>query len=221
MPRTARASVGDVIYHVMNRWNASSQVFHDDEDYAAFIDLLRKAHERLKLGVLAYCVMPNHFHLVLRPHKDGDLGLWMHWLLTSHVRRHHHRHQSSGHIWQGRFKAFPVQDDVHLFTVLRYVERNPLRAGLVTDASAWPWSSLRWWRCRKRPPFLEPTDDVTSADWVALVQSPHTDDELVALRQSAHRGTPFGSAEWVDKVAHKMGLQFTLNPPGRPRGWRK
>ncbi len=124
MPRTARASVGGVCYHVLNRGNARMRVFHGDEDYEAFVDLLDRACERLPMRVLTYCLMPNHFHLVLLPHGDGDLGRWMQWLLTSHVRRHHRRRRSSGHVWQGRFKAFPIQQDAHLVMVLRYVQRG-------------------------------------------------------------------------------------------------
>jgi len=82
------------------------------------------------MRVLAYCLMPNHFHLALWPQADGDLSRWMQWVLTAHVRRYHRHYGSSGHVWQGRFKAFPIQADGHLLTVLRYIERNPVRAGL-------------------------------------------------------------------------------------------
>src|SRR5919201_4206035 len=86
--------------------------------------------------------MPNHLHLVRWPAGDGDLGHWMHGLLSSHVHAYRQRYGGSGHVWQGRFTAFPIEADDHLLTVLRYVERNPLRAGLVTRAQDWPWSSL-------------------------------------------------------------------------------
>ena len=142
MPRTARASVGDICYHVLNRGNGRQRVFHRDEDYAAFLDLVGSACARLPLRVLGLCLLPNHFHLLLWPHADGDLSRWMQWLLTAHVRRYHGRRGTSGHIWQGRFKAFPIQRDEHFLTVLRYVERNPVRAGLVRRAEDWPWSSL-------------------------------------------------------------------------------
>jgi putative transposase len=130
-------------YHVLNRGNARGEVFHKDEDYGAFLKLLIQASERLPLRLLGYCLMPNHFHLVLWPHQDGDLSRWMQWLLTSHVRRYHRHYDSSGHVWQGRFKAFPIQQDEHLLTVLRYVERNPVRAKTipVRKAERWPWSS--------------------------------------------------------------------------------
>ena len=118
-------------YHVLNRGNRREVVFHKPGDYDAFIEAMVGANARLPMDLLGYCLMPNHFHLVLRPHHDGDLGRWMQWLLTAHVRRYHRHYVTTGHVWQGRFKAFPVEDDDHLVTVLRYVERNPLRAELV------------------------------------------------------------------------------------------
>ena len=122
MPRTARASVGEMCYHVINRGNARQEIFRKDEDHKAFIKLIHDAYRRIPMRMLGYCVMPNHFHLVLWPYSNGDLGRWMQWLLTAHVRRYHQHYQSSGHVWQGRFKAFPIERDDHLLTVLRYVE---------------------------------------------------------------------------------------------------
>src|SRR3990172_7915988 len=145
MPRTARASVGGMCYHAINRGNGRAELFHKEDDYAAFVRLVEEACERLPMRVLAYCLMPNHFHLALWPHGDGDLGRWMQWLLTAHVRRYHRHYGSSGPVWQGRFKAFPIQQDEHLLTVLRYIEANPLRARLVKRAEDWRWSSARLW----------------------------------------------------------------------------
>ena len=141
MPRAARASVGEMCYHVLNRGNARREVFHKDGDYQAFLRAVGQACAEMPMPVLAYCLMPNHFHLAVRPRHDGDLSRWMHWLQNAHVRRYHQHYHSSGHIWQGRFKAFPIQEDAHLLTVLRYIERNPVRAGLATRAERWPWSS--------------------------------------------------------------------------------
>ena len=142
MPRTAHASAANLCYHVLNRGNNRAGVFHKDGDFDAFVDLLAEAKLRNPMRILAYCVLPNHFHLALWPLGDGDLGRWMHWLLTAHVRRYQRHYHSTGHVWQGRFKAFPIQEDEHLLVVLRYIERNPLRAGLVERAERWPWSSL-------------------------------------------------------------------------------
>ena len=133
MPRTARAAVGGVCYHVINRGNGRMKVFHNAEDHVNFLELLHRANARIDMRLLAFCLMPNHFHLVLWPRQDGDLGRHLQWLLTSDVRRYHRMRGpgSSGHVWQGRFKAFPIEQDIHLLTVMRYVERNPLRARLV------------------------------------------------------------------------------------------
>ena len=134
MPRTARASVGGYCYHVINRGNGGSQVFHHERDYHACVSLIRRACARRSMRILAYCLMPNHFHLALWPKKDGDWGPWMQCLLTAHVHAYRKQYRCTGHIWQGRFRAFPIEEDGHLLTVLWYIERNPVRAGLVSQA---------------------------------------------------------------------------------------
>ena len=216
MPRTARASVGGVCYHVLNRGNGRTEVFHKDADYAAFVELIGRACARLPMRVLGYCVMPNHFHLVLWPRNDGDLGRWMQWLLTSHVRRYHRHYGGSGHVWQGRFKAFPIQEDEHLLTVLRYIERNSLRAKLSRTAEAWRWSSLAQRKGRSRE-FLSDWPVPRPRSWIEHVNAPQTEAEVAAVRHSIRRGTPFGHENWVRRTAARLGLESTLRPRGRPR----
>ncbi len=215
MARTLRASAGGICCHVINRGNGGAAVFLDEIDYRAFVDVLTSAHRRLAMRLLAYCLMPNHFHLVLWPIADGDLSRWMQWLMTAHVRRHHRRHGTAGHIWQGRFKSFPIQSDHHLLTVLRYVERNPLRAGLADRAELWPWSSLN--SDGAPPACLHPWPVPRPVDWHRHVNQPDRANELAALRRSVDRGTPWGEPEWVDRTAHRLGLESTLRPRGRPR----
>lgn len=215
MPRTARASVGGVCYHVINRGNARADVFHKPADYVAFLDLLRAGAARVRMRLLAYCLMPNHFHLALWPRGEGDLSRFLQWLLTAHVRRYHRHYHSSGHVWQGRFKAFPIQPDEHLLTVLRYIERNPLRAGLVARAEDWLWSSLR--ERGQTQALLHPSPVAGPADWPGWVNAPMTDAEVEALRHSVNRGTPFGKEGWVQRTARRLGLEASLNPRGRPR----
>lgn len=218
MPRTARALTGGVCCHVLNRGNGRAMVFHNEADYGALAALIPRACERVAMRVIAWCLMPNHFHLVVWPHEDGDLARWMQWLMTSQVRRHHRRHDTSGHIWQGRFKCFPAQSDAHLWRVVRYVERNPLRAGLVARAEDWPWSSLGWER--KDGPgvdFLHSGPCIRPPDWLQVVNAPETERELAALRRSVRRGTPFGNESWTRRTVRRLGLEATLRPRGRPR----
>jgi putative transposase len=170
------------------------------------------------MRVLAYCLMHNHFHLALWPIGDGDLSRWMHWLLTTHVRRYQKHYHTSGHIWQGRFKAFPVQEDDHLRVLLRYIERNPLRAGLVERAEDWPWSSL-YGKPSAAPALiqLDPGPAPRGAEWVEAVNAPMFESDVALVRESIRRYRPLGDLTWTLAAARSLGLEYTLRPPGRPR----
>jgi REP-associated tyrosine transposase len=145
----------------------------------------------------------------------------MQWLLTSHVRRYHRHYHGSGHVWQGRFKTFPIEQDEHLLTVMRYVERNPLRARLVRQSEAWPWSSLSWRRTGKRPELLCDWPVPCPRNWLAQVNAAQTEGELAALRQRIARGAPFGNDRWAERVAKRLGLESSLRPRGRPKKQEK
>jgi len=146
------------------------------------------------------------------PTLTADLGRWMQWLLTAHVRRYHGHYQTSGHVWQGRFKAFPIEEDEHLLTVLRYIERNPLRAGLVRRAEDWLWSSLRQRRQESTDGFIEPGPVALPESWMEWVNQAQTDGELEGLRASVNRGVPYGNESWMERIASLLGLEFTLRP---------
>lgn len=214
MARTARASKGGVCYHAINRGNGRMTVFHNSKDYDYFVNLMTSANKRIPMRILAYCLMPNHFHLVLWPFIDGDLGRWMHWLLTSHVRRYHRVRRTSGRVWQGRFKAFPIQQDVHLLKVMRYVERNPVRANLVQTGRDWPWSSLN---VHSPVGLIDDGPVAKPNSWQSLVDQPISDEELRALRNSCSRNAPYGNGVWSRETACRLGLQASLRPRGRPR----
>ena len=121
MARGSRISVGDVVYHVINRANDRATIFHSDADYRDFVYLLHEMCETYDMRILAYVVMPNHWHLLLYPKNDGDLGKSIHWLTTSHVRRHHSRKGTigHGHLYQGTYKSFIVDTDAYFLTVLK------------------------------------------------------------------------------------------------------
>jgi putative transposase len=167
------------------------------------------------MRILSYCLMPNHFHLVLWPFGDGDMSRWMQWLLTSHVRRYHRLRGTSGRIWQGRFKAFPIQQDSHLLTVIRYVERNPVRANLVSSAADWNWSSISTSPSQPRT-VTTPAPVQKPKDWLKFVDTPQTPAELDALRRCAQRNAPFGGTAWVAETAKSLGLEASVRDLGRP-----
>ena len=169
--------------------------------------------------LLAYCLMPNHFHLILWPRQDGELSDFQHWLTLTHTMPWHaHYHTSgTGPLYQGRFKCFPVQEDDHLFTVGRYVERNPLRAHLTLRAEEWPWSSLSRRVQGRGHDLLDSWPLPLPLDWLEQVNSVETLGELAALRRSVRRGAPLGTAAWQQKTAKRLGLESTLKPLVRPR----
>jgi len=216
MPRTARAAVGGIVYHVLNRGNDRARIFHKPADFDAFVKVLIEGLEYASVELLAFCIMGNHWHLILRPRRDKDLAGYLSWVTNTHVKRYRaHRRGTSGHLYQGRFKSFPVEDDHHLLTVIRYVEANPLRAKMVKRAQDWRWSSLG---CAKetREAMLSEWPVDRPSDWTATVNRVMRERETDAIRTSIERGRPFGSASWVDKMADAMGLGFTLRPRGRP-----
>jgi putative transposase len=218
MPRAARIAPGGLVYHVLNRANGRTRLFRKPADYEMFVETLGEAIQRMPMRMLGFCVMPDHWHLLLWPRKDGDLSNFLRWLTNTHVRRFHQRHNSfgQGHIYQGRFKSFPVQEE-NVPPLLRYIESNPVRSKLVKHPGKWAWSSLT---CRQTPqaklPLLSAGPVQRPKNWATLVAKPLDEATLQAARTSVIRGRPFGDANWTAKQARKLGLQFSLNPRGRP-----
>ena len=218
MPRAPRTDVGGLVYHVLNRANARAALFDDEVDYRSFTELLAEERARSGMRLLAWCLMPNHWHLVLWPGADGDLARFVRRLTQRHTQARHRRHGTlgQGHLYQGRYKGFLVQDDAHLLTVCRYVERNPLRAGLVAAAADWPHGSLSQLRRRGASRLLDPWPLSRPSGWAEAVDRPETPQELETLRRSVRRGAPFGGASWVMAMADRYGLASSLRPRGRP-----
>ena len=220
MPKRLRHDLGGMVYHVLNRANARMMLFESHDDYQAFEKILTQAHEQVPMRTLAYCLMPNHWHFVLWPREDGHMAEFMHWLTVTHVRRWHAYRgtEGTGHVYQDRYKSFPIQEDNHFITVCRYVERNPLRANVAAQADEWPWSSLAR-RASSDPEataWLAEWPVARPRNWHSYVTKPVTDAEREALALSIKRGRPFGSDEWARRTAKKLGIESTLRPRGRP-----
>jgi putative transposase len=209
-----------MVYHVLNRSVGKMKMFSRPKDFAAFQSLLIEAHERFPLRLLAWCVMGTHWHFVAWPREDGELTAFFRWLAHTHAMRWRVAHHTVGygHLYQGRFKSFPVQRDGHLLDVCRYVERNALTVGLVDRAEQWPWGSL--WAREQGPPELQailhdwPVD--RPANWVERVNQPITDTELSRLRTCVSRGQPLGDDTWINRTVRQLDLQHTIRREGRP-----
>ena len=219
MGRVPRVDIGDEVYHVINRANARLQIFFKEEDYQLFEAILKDGVEKYDMRLLAYCVMPNHFHLVLHPKKDGDLQKFMQWLTLTHTQRWHVQNKTigTGSLYQGRYKSFIIEKDEHLLTVIRYVERNPLRAKLVKNIKNWKYSSLYQRLCNPYARILAEFPISIPKDYLSFVQIPLTASELEAARYSVNKGRPYGGEVWVDSMVATYKLEVTTRRLGRPK----
>lgn len=203
----------------MNRGVRRWRLFEQPVDYQLFLDLMRETCERTPLRLLAYCLMPNHFHLVVWPATDSEMRDYMHWLTVTHSKRWHVSRGTAGtgHVYQDRYKANPVQTNHHFLKVCRYVERNGLSAKLVERAEDWPWCSL-FQRCRGRgavPLSAWPVD--APKGWVGVVNDASSREQEEELRAQLKRGLPIGEPDWQKSTAARMGISLALNRGGRPR----
>ena len=220
MPRVARHAPGGRVFHVLNRGVGRMPLFETPGDFDAFERVLEETLALLPMRLLAYILMPNHWHLLLWPELDQHLARFMQRLTITHVRRwvEFRGDTGNGHVYQGRFKSFPVQGDGHLLVAARYVERNALRAGLVTRAEDWRWCSL--WRRERgnqtQKAVLSPWPVPIPDDWLQWVNQPQTDAEVEALRLSLRHGRPFGDDAWSAATVRRLGLRAP-GPRGRPR----
>jgi putative transposase len=200
----------------VNRANDRQRLFFDHSDYKEFVGLLREAQERTQVRICAYVLMPNHWHLVLWPRTDRCISSFMHWLTAVHGMRTRRRSDTvgCGHVYQDRFRAFPVESSSYYWNVVRYVEANPLRARLVTDARAWLWSSL----CQRLAPEqsipLEGPMELPP-NWWEFVNAILPDPELAALRLSVERGHPYGSPAFVTAHSPRATLRVSIRDLAR------
>lgn len=206
---------------MLNRGVGRMRLFGTPPDYEAFFEILGETLAKIPLRVVAFTLMPSHWHFIVWPEEDGQLGTFFQRLTVTHVTRWARAkgRVGYGHVYQGRFKSFPVETDDYFYQVVRYVERNALRANLVSTAEEWPWSSL-WIRTQGSPEqrnWLSAWPVPQPRNWGSHVNRAETKAELEALRHSVQRGSPYGSQTWVSATAEHLGLQSTLRPRGRPR----
>jgi len=197
-------------------------LFVKDGDYLAFERVLAESLARPDApDLLAWCLMPNHWHLVVEATRASNLSTWMQWVTVTHAHRWHTHTGSVGQgpLYQGRFKSVPVQQDSHFLTLCRYVEANALRAGLVHRAEDWRWGSL--WVRRNRSGVLNrwqrPWPVPPPSTWLADVNMRLDGRALEPIRTALARGIPLGSENWSAATAARLGLELTLRPRGRPR----
>jgi putative transposase len=223
MARLPRPIDEGLIYHALNRGNNRADVFTEDGDREAFLRALAQTQARYPFKLFAYCLMTNHFHLLVQPEPGQSISRILQSLTVAHTWRYHKRHRSSGHVWQGRFKGSVIQDDEHLLVVLRYIEANPLRASMVTDPGDYRWSSFQYHGLGRADALVSPlpgwerlgrTEAERRRRWRAKVRA--SQGELTAVRASLRSGRPLGQAAWVEQIAERLRIDLQPRPRGRP-----
>jgi len=221
MARLARLVVPGVPHHVTQRGNRRLPVFFGDGDYRAYKALLAEGCAKAGTAVWAYCLMPNHVHLILVPsHEDGlraALGE-THRRYTRHVNA---REGWRGHLWQSRFASFPM-DEAHLLACARYVELNPVRAKLARRPRAWKWSSAEAHLTGKDDGLVSVAPLLDRAgDWKAFLGAGLETEQLDAIRGHERTGHPLGGTRFLARLKRRLGKDVTPRRPGRPARAKK
>ena len=221
MGRPPRNSQGGYVYHVIGRGLKPKPMFRSTEDYQEFDRTLAQAVDRFECRLLAYCMLPKHWHLVLIPRKDGDLSKLMAWLTTTHSARWHSkpRRAGTGGLYERRFRSFPVQDDTKLLDIIQFVEAHPRRTSIVKLLDDWPWSSLTRRGTGTPPlgPLLSSLPVPLPMDWSQQLNLAMSAETLDEIKHCIERSCPYGDKVWVQKTATRLNLESTLRPRGRPR----
>ncbi|WP_404307948.1 transposase [Neorhodopirellula lusitana] len=221
MGRPKRADAAGHCYHMLNRANLRATIFKKESDYEAFEKIIDEALARYKIELFAYCLMPSHYHLLVRPGEDAEMGRFGHYIGLTHTQRYHAHYKTAGmgHLYQGRFKSFPVQADEHFLTVARYVERNAFASKLCDRPEHWKFGSLHHWSSKTKTfsQRISPWPIRRTSNWSQHVATDFSKQERDQLDWSVKRGVPFGSETWVEHVARTFELESTMRPRGRPK----
>jgi len=226
MARSQRLDVPGIPFHVIQRGVARSACFHDDRDRRYYLAALRDAAIKGDCRIHAYVLMSNHVHLLTTADSVGGISCMMQSLGRRYVRRFNDRHQRTGTLWEGRFKSSPVDTDRYLLTCYRYIEANPVRAGMVESATEYPWSSARFNGLGRDDPLLSthPTYEALGIDkasrskaYRALLDQPVTDQDLQSIRSHLGQCKALGPRRFQEQIEALTGRSATLRRRGRPR----
>ena len=222
MPRRPRVTLPGVAHHVTQRGNNREIVFHSSDDRRFYLELLRRHAAHYGVSVLGYCLMTNHIHLIAVPEREGSLARTLGRTHSEYALALNHAHGRSGHLWQSRFFSCPLGES-HLLNALRYVELNPVRAGLATEPSGWPWSSAR---AHTVDHALDPVLDCRwvkyfgrwdYGEWREILSTGVSSAEGESIRRATHTGEPLGSGEFVAALEKQAGRRLRVLARGRPQ----
>ena len=216
MPRLARVTVKDLPHHVTQRGNRRQPVFFRNEDRQLYLRILLEQRQKYGVDIWAYCLMDNHVHFIAVPHQEDSLARTFgetHRRYTTIVNK---REGWTGYLWQGRFASFPL-DEAHLLAAIRYVERNPVEAGLVQRAEDFPWSSAKT-RVKGIPDSILSQHFLTEQiqNWAEFLRKPQ-DDFSKTFERHSRTGRPFGAREFVIRLERLTGRNLQKQQAGRKK----
>ena len=214
-----RITKGGIVYHALNRANGRLRIFKKEGDFVAFEKILAQGIDRFGMRICGYCIMSNHWHMLLWPPDDDSMPAFMHWITVTHTKRWHAAHGTTGigHVYQGPYKSFPVQSNQRYFKTLQYIEANPLRAEIVTDLADWQWSSFARRYAPSAPFKISDGPMPIPPNWKRLVTRPLSQRESADFTNCIKRGCPYGEIDWTAQAAKQLNLESTLKKAGRPR----
>ena len=227
MPRQARLVIPHAPHHVIQRGHNRQVVFAGDDDYLFYLKTLQEWKAQFDCKIHAYCLMTNHVHLVVDPGGNPDnLGRLMKRIAGRQTRYVNKMEQRSGTLWEGRYKSSPIQNEEYLLACCRYVELNPLRAGLVDDPANYRWSSCPAKVGRASQPWLDfdpfylgmgNSALLRERNYAAWLEETVPDSELQRIREGVQRGQLIADASFAQELSDKLGRRLELRGPGRPR----
>jgi putative transposase len=227
MPRQARILLANTPHHIVQRGHNRETVFVEKDDYIYYLDTLKEWKQELNVNVYGYCLMTNHVHLILDPRdKPDNLGKLMKRLAGRQTRYVNYQEKRTGSLWEGRYKSSPIETDSYLLACLRYVERNPVKAGVVKHVEGYEWSSYKQhvgladeiWIDRD-PAYLGLADNeaIREHRYKDYLNEAGTEHENQQIKHALQRGQLTGSTRFVDEVERRLGLRVEHRGPGRPR----
>jgi REP-associated tyrosine transposase len=219
MARVARIVIPGYPHHVVQRGNRGFDVFFNDPDREAYLEYIRKASDKYGVSIWAWCLMSNHVHFIAVPETESSLGKCFADAHVRYARRINAREEWRGHLWQGRFGS-NLLDENHLIAAVRYVERNPVRAGMVREPGLYRWSSAPWhlgWV--KKDPLVKKDDMVKElvGDWGGYLQDIDEKNFLITIRRECYKNRPLGDEGFVKGIEGRFNLRLRREKAGRPQ----
>ncbi len=217
MGRIARIVVPGIPHHIIQRGNRNQKVFFTDKDRSLYLDILRFNAFKFKLKIWCYCLMDNHIHLIAVPERPDSLARAMAETHRKYTYMINIRNNWKGFLFQGRYSSFPM-DEAYLYCCVRYVERNPVRAGLVKLAEEYCWSSARAHVFGFNDPLLSPMPLRSQIkDWSIFLRGEEKEEDLEQLRKNQLTGRPLGNEDFIEYLERLTGRIIRKKRPGRPK----